>query len=143
VHTELFFPVKQEYRDAALAERWENILRLRKEVTKVLEGARKEKRIGHSLDASITIGLPREQLEFFEAYKDQLKSIFIVSSVELKETDEVSGGAQSEEFPGFRCLVAPSQAPKCARCWVHDETAGQTAAPTGLCSRCREALGSR
>ena len=106
----------------------------------MLEKARKEKKIGHSLDAAVTIGLPSEQLVFFGAYSAQLKFIFIVSSVELKETEEVSGGEESEEYPGFRCVVTPSQKPRCERCWVHDETAGQAAEAPGLCRRCREAL---
>ncbi|MBW2205761.1 MAG: isoleucine--tRNA ligase, partial [Deltaproteobacteria bacterium] len=62
VHMDLFVPVKAEYRDQDLAGRWENIIRVRKEVTKALELARKEKRIGHSLDAAVIIGLPEKLL---------------------------------------------------------------------------------
>jgi len=49
VHTETFLPVKSEYKNAVLAERWEPILRVRKEVTKAIEIERKNKTIGHSL----------------------------------------------------------------------------------------------
>jgi isoleucyl-tRNA synthetase len=140
VHMELFRPVKQEFRDPVLAERWENILKVRKEVTKALETARKERRIGHSLDADLILGLPPEQVEFFNSYKDTLKYIFIVSSVQLRNTEEVTGGVASEEMPGIRVLVEPSRNPKCERCWVHDVSAGQPAKPPGLCNRCRESL---
>ncbi len=50
VHTSLFIPVKEDYKDHTLAERWDKILKLRKEVTKALELARKDKLIGHSLE---------------------------------------------------------------------------------------------
>ena len=59
VHMETFLPLKNEYKNTALAERWEPILRVRKEVTKAIELERKNKTIGHSLEASITLGLPR------------------------------------------------------------------------------------
>jgi isoleucyl-tRNA synthetase len=140
VHTELFLPVKEEWRDPALAERWENILKIRREVTRTLETARKERRIGHSLDASVVLGLSSEQMELVRPYEEELKSIFIVSSVQVRRSEEVEGGVESEELAGLRVLVEPSREPKCARCWVHDESAGQPAEPPGLCSRCRRAL---
>ncbi|RJR38567.1 MAG: isoleucine--tRNA ligase [Desulfobacteraceae bacterium] len=140
VHTELFIPVKKEFRDPSLAERWENILKVRKEVTKALETARKERMIGHSLDAALTIGLPSEQMEFFRPYQEMLKYLFIVSSVHTKPAEEVTGGVESEEMPGVRIRVDSSREPKCERCWVHDSSAAQKADPPGLCSRCRKAL---
>ncbi|PKN63159.1 MAG: isoleucine--tRNA ligase [Deltaproteobacteria bacterium HGW-Deltaproteobacteria-15] len=140
VHTDLFVPVKQEFRDPPLSERWESILKVRKEVTKALETARKERKIGHSLDASLTIGLPPEQMQFFQPYREMLKYLFIVSSVDMKPAEEVPGGVESEEMAGVRIQVESSREPKCERCWVHDASAGQEAEPPGLCARCREAL---
>ncbi|MDD5207357.1 MAG: class I tRNA ligase family protein, partial [Desulfobacterales bacterium] len=140
VHTDLFVPVKQEFRDPALSERWENILKVRKEVTKALETARKERKIGHSLDAALTIGLPPEQMQFFQPYREMLKYLFIVSSVDMKPAEEVTGGVESEEMAGVRIQVESSREPKCERCWVHDASAGQKADPPGLCTRCREIL---
>lgn len=140
VHTQTFFPVKQEFRDQPLSDRWENILKLRKEVTKVLERARKERIIGHSLDAALTVGLPPEQMEFFRSYKDTLKSVFIVSSVELRPAEDVSGGLDAEELPGVKLTAEPSKEPKCGRCWVHDSSAVPSSEGPGLCGRCREAL---
>jgi isoleucyl-tRNA synthetase len=140
VHTDLFVPVKQEFRDPALSERWENILKVRKEVTKALETARKEKRIGHSLDAAVTIGLPHEQMQLLQPYREMLKYLFIVSSVDMKPTQEVAGGVESEEMAGIRIAVESSREPKCERCWVHDASAGRQADPPGVCARCRKAL---
>ncbi|MBW1771302.1 MAG: isoleucine--tRNA ligase [Deltaproteobacteria bacterium] len=140
VHMDLFVPVKAEYRDQDLAGRWENIIRVRKEVTKALELARKEKRIGHSLDAAVIIGLPEKLLDALKPYQEQLRAIFIVSSVQTVPAEEMSEGFESDEISGLRVSVAPSKAPKCDRCWVHDHSIGESRENPTICARCQEAL---
>ncbi len=140
VHMDLFIPVKEEYKNPELADRWENIIRVRKEVTKALEIARKEKRIGHSLDAAVIIGLPKKFLEALEPYQEQLRGIFIVSSVQTVPAEELSEGFESDEISGLRVRVAPSDAPKCDRCWVHDPTIGDSGEHPTICARCQTAL---
>ena len=140
VHMDLFVPVKAEYRDQDLADRWENIIRVRKEVTKALELARKEKRIGHSLDAAVIIGLPEKLLDVLKPYQEQLRGIFIVSSVQTLPAEELSEGFESDEISGLRVSVAPSGAPKCDRCWVHDRSIGESREHPTICARCQEAL---
>ncbi len=140
VHMETFIPVKEQFRDSKLAARWEQIILVRKEVTKALEQARKNKKIGHSLDADVQLGLSEELMERLAPYEKQLRSIFIVSSVELMPLDRMEQGQPSETVPGLRILVSPSTAPKCERCWVHDSTIGQNADHPTLCKRCVDAL---
>jgi isoleucyl-tRNA synthetase len=140
VHTAPFLPVREDYRDLSLAERWETILKVRREVTKALEVARKEKRIGHSLDAAVLIGLPEETASLLRGYLDQLRSLLIVSSVTLTTPQALEGVAESEELPGVRVRVSPSSDPKCGRCWVHDPTVGADKQYPGACSRCVGAL---
>ncbi|MBN1103734.1 MAG: isoleucine--tRNA ligase [Deltaproteobacteria bacterium] len=140
VHLEPFLPVREELKDPALSERWETILKVRKEVTKSLEIARKEKRVGHSLDAAVTLGLPGHLLEFFRRYEKDLQSIFIVSSVSLVPGDTLSEGTESEELPGVKVKVEPSSDPKCERCWVHHPSVGGHAEHPAICDRCFQAL---
>ncbi len=52
VHLEQFPAVPQEWRDAALAEKWRKIRQVRRVVTGALEIERKEKTIGSSLEAA-------------------------------------------------------------------------------------------
>lgn len=140
VHADLFPPFNEEYRDTELAERWEGIISVRKEVTKVLELARKEKSIGHSLDASVRLGLSPQLTEKLAPYVDQLRSIFIVSSVDLAEIDQVEGGFESETIPGLKVKVSPSFDPKCERCWIHDPSVGDDKNHPNTCKRCRDVL---
>ena len=140
VHADLFFPVNDAHKDPELANRWEGILEIRGEVTKALELARKEKTIGHSLDAAVTLGLSPELMERLSPYRDQLRSIFIVSAVELVAIDRLDDGLESETISGLKVNVFPSIDPKCERCWVHDPTVGLDNTHQTICNRCLRVL---
>ncbi|MBW1914710.1 MAG: isoleucine--tRNA ligase [Deltaproteobacteria bacterium] len=140
VHTCEFIPVKEEFINSELAEKWEEILKVRKEITKVIEVARKDKVIGHSLDVSLILGLSSELEDMLTPYKDQLRSIFIVSSVRILPEAEIDGGSQSEEIKGLKIKVESSIDAKCERCWIYDPTVGQDKSHTTICERCSGAL---
>ena len=140
VHADLFVPTKKEYVNQDLAERWEDIISVRKEVTKVLELARKEKIIGHPLSAAVTLGLSKDLREKLTGYVDRLKTIFIVSSVKLVDVAELEQGIESETVPGLKVLVAPSTDAKCERCWMHDSSVGEDPEHPTICGRCRNVL---
>ncbi len=139
VHTSEFIPVKEEYKDSALAERWDKIIKLRKEVTKALELARTNKLIGHSLNAAVTLDLPEDLKQLLAPYMEDLRSIFIVSSVTADSVD-ADACYTSEEIEGLKIKVESSSNEKCERCWVHDSTVGTYEDHPGICKRCYDAL---
>ncbi len=140
VHADLFVPVNDTHKDPELLRRWEGIIEIRGEVTKALEVARREKTIGHSLDASVTLGLSSELMERLSVYRDQLRSIFIVSSVDMTEIDRLENGLESDTISGLKVKVSPSIDPKCERCWVHDPTIGEDNTHPTVCKRCLKVL---
>ena len=140
VHMDLFIPVKEEYKDPELASRWETIMKVRKEVTKALEIARKDKTIGHSLDATVTLGLPDQLMDALHPYGDELRFLFIVSSVQLLRVEEVEGAYESEDVQGLKVKVTLNQDEKCERCWVHDPTVGENGEHPTVCVRCLKAM---
>ena len=140
VHADLFVPLKEEFLNPDLAERWDEIQAVRKEVTKTLEVARKEKIIGHPLDAAVTLGVSAELHGKLKRYADQLRAIFIVSAVKLVDMEQVQNGVESETVPGLKVHVAPSDDPKCERCWMHDPTVGDNPEHPTICGRCRNVL---
>ena len=140
VHADLFIPVKEEYRDPELGERWDDIMRVRKEVTKALEIARKDKVIGHSLDASVVLGLSGEWMDKLGPYREQLRSLFIVSSADIVPINDLEDGSNTEGLEGLKIRVAPSEDEKCERCWVHDPTTGDDDQHPTICRRCLNAL---
>ncbi len=140
VHADIFVPVQEKFLDPELASRWEVLISVRKEVSRALEIARKEKRIGHSLDAAVTLGCSPDLLAKLAPYKEDLRSIFIVSAVQLKEAGELAGVDEIEAFPGLKVVIEPSADPKCDRCWIHDPTVGSDPDHPSICQRCLRAL---
>ncbi len=140
VHLSLFPEVKDEFLDKDLKERWEELLDVRSEVMKALELARADKKIGHSLDAEITISAKGRIFNLLKNYRDELKEFFIVSHVEIKEDDKIPATYKSEILEGLKIQVAPSQNPKCDRCWVHSSTVGKIKEYPNLCSRCADIM---
>ena len=136
VHADLFIPPREEYKDSSLIKRWEVLLNVRKEVTKALELARKDKIIGHSLDATVSVALPKDLLRGLKDYQDELRSICIVSAIELMEEGKIEGDYESQEYPGLVVKVVPSSFPKCERCWIHHPTVGRDREHPSICSRC-------
>ncbi len=136
------FPKAEEkYLDADLEARWDRILNVRGEVAKVLEALRKEKKIGHSLDASVTLYAEPELLEFLDAYKDDLTFIFIVSSVQIaKESEAPKRAYQGQDVKGLRITAGPAKGKKCARCWMYLEDVGTVKDHPEICCRCAKAL---
>ncbi|MBW2333075.1 MAG: isoleucine--tRNA ligase [Deltaproteobacteria bacterium] len=140
IHTDLFIPPREELKDNALIERWEVILNVRKEITKALELARNEKIIGHSLDAAVSLALPHNLLQGLQDYRDELRSICIVSAIEFVGEGKIEGGYKSQEYPGLVIKVMPSPFSKCERCWIHDSTVGHDKDHPTLCKRCVQAM---
>jgi len=140
VHADLFIPVKKEYINPDLAKKWDDFLKIRKEVTKALEIARKDKLIGHSLDASVMLGVLPEHERLLLPYADDLRTLFIVSSVRMMPADKLEGGMEGEDVKGLRVKVSMCEDTKCERCWIHDPSVGKDGSHPTLCKRCIDAL---
>jgi isoleucyl-tRNA synthetase len=132
------FPaVEEKYIDAGLEARWDKILAVRGEAAKVLEALRRDKKIGHSLDANVTLYAGPELYGFLDGYKKDLAFIFIVSSVEIAKGSEAPADAfTSELVKGLRIAAGSAKGVKCGRCWMYQESVGTVKDHPGICSRC-------
>ena len=118
------------------AAQWELVIALRADVNKALEQARAQKTVGKPLDAEITLYLSPEGQKSFAAMGDHdLAEICIVSRVTVAQGE--GQGLAGESFPGVTVAVTASQAPKCSRCWAHNEAVDPE---TELCPRCAAVL---
>ncbi len=93
---------------------WEILRRLRTEVTEAIEPLRRDKVIGSSLQAEVTV--PEAPAD-----PDFLAELFIVSAVHV----------------GDELGVAKTQRAKCGRCWRH---LSEVQEDGGLCGRCEEVV---
>ena len=80
--------------DEAFTARWDRIHALRDDVQKALELSRKEKVIGKSLEASVTLYCGGELYDFVKSVEEELKTVFIVSRVDVVKGGE--GAIQGE-----------------------------------------------
>jgi isoleucyl-tRNA synthetase len=118
---------------------WNDLLAIRETATRVLEGMRKDGRIGSSLDATLTLYADAPMLERYRQVAAELRFFFIVSDLHLAG-GEAPADAVACELDGAKVWVsaAVSTAPKCARCWHHREDVGAHAEHPELCGRCVE-----
>jgi isoleucyl-tRNA synthetase len=139
VHLAAFPMLHPEWKDEALVERWDRIMKVRADVSKALELARVAKTIGHSLDAAVIITAPVELLGFLREYLSELQSIFIVSKVTL--ADSFSGECWiSENIEGLKIQVAAAPGAKCERCWYYSEELGSDGEHPTICPKCTAAV---
>ena len=110
---------------------WKQLMAVREDVLKALEGARQEKLIGSALDAKIIISAPAETAALLRRYLETLKALFIVSQLEVTE---------SQNGPGLTVRVSPAEGKKCERCWNYSVYVGKNPQFPTICERCSAAL---
>ena len=119
-------------------DRWTRLLALRSEITKALEIARREKIIGHPLEAEVLILITGELGDFLSRELQTLQEISIVSA--LTGVDELPdiGLAPffSEEIKGLSIMVRPADGDKCERCWTRSTSVGRNVEHPVICERC-------
>ena len=139
VHLASFPEPISEYRDEELTKRWDKLIAVRADIAKVLENARFQKIIGHPLDANVSICVVdnEEFFNFLTKYKDELKTILIVSGVNIlaKETSPTDW-EQSSSYKNIWIQVEKAKGNKCGRCWQYSPSVGQNETHPTLCSRC-------
>jgi isoleucyl-tRNA synthetase len=127
--------------DVEMMRKWEELIKVRSEITKALEIARREKVIGHSLEAEVLLQADGELEDFIESEWDTVIEISIVSSLS-RPGDGVDGGIlfESEELKGLKVRVVAASGEKCERCWIRSVTVGENQNHPKICRRCSEVV---
>ena len=124
VHLQLFPETDDRMRDLAASQQIDQLLRLRGVIGQALEKARQEKLIGNSLEARVTLKCDRKLIGAIS--KEELEEFFILSDLIIEDATEPSATVEKTPFA------------KCARCWRHRESVGQSSAHPDLCDRCEK-----
>ena len=112
---------------AMSARGFDELLRLREQVSKVLEPMRASGAIGAALEAEITLACGVADQNRLSPLLDELRFLLISGDVALVVDDaaaEIKVSAQA------------TSKPKCVRCWQHRGDIGTVAAHPLLCTRC-------
>lgn len=132
----------QEYLNSELDVKWGNVLAMRGELTKALEIARRNKVIGHPLDANLSIYADSETYKELVNIQSELPAILIVSGVHIIEgvdkapTDNVY--VSNEKNIAVEVTIATGE--KCERCWIYSDSVGTDTENSTLCKHCAEVV---
>ncbi|MDT8273166.1 MAG: isoleucine--tRNA ligase, partial [Desulfomonilia bacterium] len=125
-------------KDEELNDKWERIIALRQDVARELERARRDKVIGHSLDALVTLTGSGDTLTFLRQVEPALADVFICSGVTVSEGD--GPFVESETFSGLGVMARKAAGQKCPRCWHYSEDIGTSQQHPDVCVRCAQQL---
>jgi len=125
-------------KDEALDAKWGRIIVLRQEVSKQMEQARRDKVIGHPLDARVTLICAGDTYDFLHEIEPILGDVFICSGVSVEQ----GGGPyiENEELPQLRIQAEKASGGKCPRCWHYSDDIGENPAHSEICARCAAQL---
>ena len=115
---------------------WETVLKVKDAANQAMEQARKDGRLGGSLEADITLYANDTLLNDLSKLEDELRFVLITSGVSLHAESEKTDAAQATEVEGLWIEVGKSDGEKCVRCWHHRTDVGSNSEHPELCSRC-------
>jgi len=119
VHLEPFPTISEDWRDDALAEKWETIRTVRRVVTGALEIERAEKRIGSSLEAAPEIYIADQNVfAIIDGLdKQDFADICITSNIKVINAAPSSGAFALPDVEGVGVVPTRAEGKKCARSW--------------------------
>ena len=123
--------------DPALTTRWERLIAVRDQVLAKIEPLRKDKQIGSSLQAKVTLSATGDDLAHLRSHEAQLPMLFIVSEVELRPAPpDVEAHAEARPH----VTIERAAGVKCERCWRYVPAVSTDPDLAGLCERCQDAI---
>ncbi|MEZ9922526.1 isoleucine--tRNA ligase [Vibrio breoganii] len=117
-------------------EFWSDVQQVRASVNKLLEDARKEKLIGGSLQAEVTLFADDALASKLNKLGDELRFVLLTSRADLAPVSEKSDTAQQTEIEGLFVQVNATELEKCDRCWHHTADVGTIEGHETICGRC-------
>ncbi|MCR5225504.1 MAG: isoleucine--tRNA ligase [Alphaproteobacteria bacterium] len=137
VHFEKYLTPDSKWVNKELCDKINKIKDIRRSVTTALEIARKDKVIGSSLQASITIFdpdkiIPISDIEFW-------MEIAITSGVKISNEANPSNAFVSDDLKNIGVVVSIAEGQKCERCWKISGSLNED----GVCERCAKVLAQK
>ncbi|MEZ9329730.1 isoleucine--tRNA ligase [Vibrio breoganii] len=117
-------------------EFWSDVQQVRASVNKLLEDARKEKLIGGSLQAEVTLFANDALASKLNKLGDELRFVLLTSRADVAPVSEKSDTAQQTEIEGLFVQVNATELEKCDRCWHHTADVGTIEGHETICGRC-------
>jgi isoleucyl-tRNA synthetase len=114
---------------------WQQVLKVRSEVNKIIESSRNSGLIGSALEAEIELFCSKDLESILRKFSEELRFVFITSEAKvLKE----NGEGEETEIEGLKIKISKTQEGKCERCWHSRPEVGSIKDHPTLCNRCLE-----
>lgn len=124
-----------------LQKKWEKIQKFCDEARKILEISRKNKLIGSSLEADVSLYCCDSEKSFFLEQRENLKKCLIVSGFNVFNLDKKSGSSvKLENFEDVFLGINRFQGKKCERCWNYFTNESLEDSNNNICNRCKKIL---
>jgi isoleucyl-tRNA synthetase len=143
VHLAAFPEAAPGFPDEELLKKYEFLLKVRGEINRGLEEARKAKTIATAQEARVFLVAAKDDL--YAQLQDQAAELQTLAQVaELKILKRMEDlpipGSIGQEIQDLTWAVDKAAANKCVRCWFSYPTVGQNAQHPQLCARCSQVL---
>ena len=141
VHLSEWFEDWLTFSEGSISESdWEQVLKIRSEVNKIIESSRSLGLIGSALEAEIELFCSSDLKKILDKFSEELRFVFITSEAKvLPENDE----GEETGLEGLKLKIAKTQEEKCERCWHSRPEVGSIKEHPTLCSRCLENMEKR
>jgi len=118
-----------------------NILQdLRKDINKALEIARRDKIIGHPLDAEVIVATDNQSIHSSIGIDEGIEKFFIVSSIKFTDFASLTDKTYLSDDGLIAIKVIQSVDTRCDRCWNYSSTVGSDENHPTICNRCSDVL---
>jgi isoleucyl-tRNA synthetase len=143
VHLASFPEPAARFPDEPLLNKYEFLLKVRDEINRRLEEARRNKVLATAQEARVLLVTSDENLYHKVISQEQeLRLLAQVPDLTVEKTETVpSQGMEAQEISGLYIQVAKAPGEKCIRCWFHLPSVGEDANHPQVCARCRQVLG--
>ncbi|MCG8707554.1 isoleucine--tRNA ligase [Brenneria sp. 4F2] len=122
---------------------WAEMLKVRSEVNKVIEQARNDKRIGGSLEASVTLYADAALADKLNQLSQELHFALLTSKARVEAYENAPADAQTTELPGLKIALSKAEGHKCPRCWHYESDIGTDTDHPDICGRCATNVGGK
>ncbi len=136
VHLQQFHECPENWRDEALAAKWNKIRKVRSVVTGALEIERREKRIGASLQAAPILHIADSELRDLCETVD-FADLVITSDIDIKKGDGPAEAFRLDDVEGVAVEPAEAEGGKCERCW---RILPEVSEAKPVCGRCEKVV---
>jgi isoleucyl-tRNA synthetase len=144
VHLRTFPDVPAEWKNEAVAARWQRLRQFRRVVTGALEIERREKRIGASLEGAPHVYVEDDAIRAALG-EVPLNDLCITSKLTVMPAGEAApaDAFRLDEVSGVAVVPVHAEGEKCARCWKILPDVNSVPAHPNTCGRCAGAIEAR